>query len=106
MKKKSRTYSDLQDAVNRMPTRESCIVAGDLNGYIREGIQGNKEVIGCFSIGNRNAEGERIVDFCTRSISIIIYFFHIPREATNGHGIDGIQTMKHTKIYDKPGPSQ
>ena len=40
------------------------VLIGDFNGHIGSERDGVESVIGAFSVGNKNREGERILDFC------------------------------------------
>ena len=49
---------------------------GDLNGHL--GTKVVEDVVGCFGIGERNPEGELLIDFCRRNNMSIMntYFKH------------------------------
>ena len=49
-----------------------------MNGHVGQDRLGIENIIGAFSIGDRNREGERIIDFCRQnSFSIMnTYFKH------------------------------
>ena len=54
----------------------NAIIMGDLNGHVGTNRQGIARVIGEFSIGDRNPEGERVIDLCmTRDLSIMNTFY-------------------------------
>jgi exonuclease III len=67
---------NLQDTMDLLPNDSDILVLGDLNchiGSIRvEGVVGN------FGVGQRNDEGEQMIDFCVRnSLSVMnTYFQH------------------------------
>ena len=64
---KDQFYDDLQDLHDSMNCTENTMIMGDFNGHIgtdREGIEG---VIGAFSVGDKNDDGERLIDFCVRN---------------------------------------
>ena len=73
---KDEYYQALQETYDAVKYRDDVIIMGDWNGHIgveREGIEG---VIGAFSIGNRNTEGGRIIEFCTTNILAIMNTFY------------------------------
>ncbi|XP_076066023.1 uncharacterized protein LOC143039639 [Oratosquilla oratoria] len=51
---------------------------GDLNGHVGVDRDGYNNVVGGFAIGNRNREGERLLDFCVLNNLAIMntYFKH------------------------------
>ena len=53
-------YERLQETVDRAIYRDRLIVCGDWNGYIGEDRRGKEDIVGPFSIGTPNTEGERI----------------------------------------------
>lgn len=61
---KEEFWGMLDDAVTAVPLTEGLIVGGDLNGHIGTERRGYEEVMGVYSFGDRNREGETILDFC------------------------------------------
>ncbi|XP_076038003.1 uncharacterized protein LOC143023369 [Oratosquilla oratoria] len=53
------------------------VVIGDVNGHVGSDRGGVENVIGAHGIGNRNREGERVIDFCTmnNNLSIMNTFY-------------------------------
>ena len=49
--------------VSRLPQREGVIVGGDLNGHVGAAADGYDGVHGGMGYGDRNAAGERILEF-------------------------------------------
>ncbi|XP_039283900.1 uncharacterized protein LOC120351281 [Nilaparvata lugens] len=43
------------------------VVMGDFNAHVGSSRAGYEEVIGCFSYGTRNEEGEKLLDLCQRN---------------------------------------
>ena len=73
---KEEFYNCLQEVYEGVVCRENIIVLGDLNGHVGRERIGIQNVIGAFSIGNKNVEGERIIDFCVvNSLSIMNTFY-------------------------------
>ena len=67
-------YNDLQDTFDSLPTESEINIIGDLNGHV--GCDRVENVIGDFGVGERNEEGETLIDFCVRnSLSIMNTFF-------------------------------
>ena len=55
-------YGEMQETYENVRYGNTTVILGDWNGHVgRESLEG---VLGAFSIGNRNAEGSRITDFC------------------------------------------
>ena len=78
VREKEEFYENLQDTYEEAPFKENIIILGDLNGHIGTERTGIGNIIGAFSIGNRNNEGERLIDFCVlNSLSIMnTYYKH------------------------------
>ena len=57
-------YDDLLSVVPKLGIEELVLVAGDLNGHVGKFANGYEGVHGGFGYGNRNPEGERILEFC------------------------------------------
>jgi Reverse transcriptase (RNA-dependent DNA polymerase)/Endonuclease-reverse transcriptase len=74
-------YEELQELADRMPHRESLLIIGDLNGHIGKERSGCEAVTGAFSIGERNREGDRIVDFCIRNQMAVMNTFYKHQES-------------------------
>ena len=54
----------LDDTVSAIPALEGLIIGGDLNGQVGTERGGYEEVMGIYGFGDRNREGEYILDFC------------------------------------------
>ena len=54
-----------------MGDKELVLVAGDLNGHVGKTADGYEGVHGGFGYGNRNPEGERILEFCDATNMVI-----------------------------------
>ena len=57
----------LTNEIADVPESEVVIVAGDLNGHVGRERQGFEDVLGEFGIGQRNAEGEEILQLCQQN---------------------------------------
>ena len=56
--------------------RKNLIIIGDWNGHVGTDRLGVENIIGSFGVGERNAEGRRILDFClTQNLAIMNTFF-------------------------------
>ena len=64
---KDRFYEELQDTFDAMNCVENTVIMGDFNGHIGTNREGIEKVIGAFSVGDKNEDGERIIDFCVRN---------------------------------------
>lgn len=76
---KEEFYEALQDTMGNTPHRDKLLVMGDLNGHIGVDRTGCKGVIGAFSIGDRNRDNERIINFCYRNEPCVTNTFYIHR---------------------------
>lgn len=67
-------YDQLQDTVDILPTESDIIIIGDLNGHV--GATKVENVIGDFGVGEKNDEGEALIDFCMRNnLAVMNTFF-------------------------------
>ena len=64
-----------------MPYAENVIIIGDMNGHIGTDRTGIENILGAFSIGDRNREGENIIDFCVENQMSIMNTFYNQRES-------------------------
>ena len=58
-------YDNLLSVVSRISSREHLYICGDFNGHIGSKPEGYEGVHGGFGYGQRNEEGERILEFAT-----------------------------------------
>lgn len=57
-----------------MPYGDNIIILGDLNGHVGQNRTGTENVLGAFSVGDRNGEG--IIDFFIQNqLSVMNTFF-------------------------------
>ena len=71
----------LQEVKDSVPYTDNVLIIGDLNGHVGQDRTGIENVIGAFSIGNRNREGENIVDFCVQNQMSIMNSFYKHRDS-------------------------
>ena len=57
-------YSEIKGVVDMSKYRDNLIVLGDWNGNVGINRLGVENVLGSFGVGEGNAEGSRILDFC------------------------------------------
>lgn len=71
-------YNSLQDVTESAKYRENVIIMGDWNGHVGHDREGVRDVVGAHGLGDRNADGSRIIDFCIlNGLSIMnTYFKH------------------------------
>ena len=109
-------YNDLQTVKDKIPSREQCIVMGDLNAKVGEGAD-LECGIGLHGHGKRNARGEMLAAFCkANSLTITNTLFSHPQRRrytwispldTSRHQIDYIMvnsTYKNTVINSRSRP--
>ncbi|BHF67063.1 hypothetical protein SprV_0301008600 [Sparganum proliferum] len=59
--------SQLQALFKRPPSRDLLIVAGDWNGQTGHGDPTKSHLLGCFGLGSRGENGERLLNFADRN---------------------------------------
>ena len=69
-------YSEIKGVVDMSKYRDNLIVLGDWNGNVGINRLGVENVLGSFGVGEGNAEGSRILDFClSQKLAIANTFF-------------------------------
>ena len=61
---KDNFYEQLQTVVDSVHKHDILLVMGGLNAKIGEDNEGYENIIGSHGVGERNDNGERLVDFC------------------------------------------
>ena len=61
---KDNFYEQLQTVVDSVHKHDILLVMGDLNAKVGEDNEGYDNIIGSHGVGERNDNGERLVDFC------------------------------------------
>ena len=61
---KDNFYEQLQTVVDSVYKHDTLLVMGDLNAKVGEDNKGYENIIGSHGVGERNDNGERLVDFC------------------------------------------
>ena len=61
---KEKFWNEFDDEIKQIPEEDMVWIGGDLNGHIGKDKSGYEEVHGGVGYGERNAEGERILEFC------------------------------------------
>jgi len=56
-------YNQVDDGLRKIPHRDVCVVVGDWNAKIGSDNTGWQHVMGQFGVGQRNARGERLLQF-------------------------------------------
>ena len=73
-------YGQLQDTLDRIPSKDMLLVIGDWNAKIGH-CHTKSKIIGNFGLGERNERGDRLEDFCQANDMIVgnTFFQHHPR---------------------------
>ncbi|XP_046862544.1 uncharacterized protein LOC124456042 [Xenia sp. Carnegie-2017] len=74
---KQRFWNQLEEVTTNVKETEQLIVVGDLNGHIgRERVEGFERCHGGKSIGRRNEEGDKILDYArSKDLAVVNTFF-------------------------------
>ena len=64
-------WEDMDRDLNEMPADERLVIGGDMNGHVGRNKEGIKRIHGGWGVGERNAEGERVVD-CAMSFDLAV----------------------------------
>ena len=73
---KEEFYRQLQEVKDSVPYAENIVIMGDLNGHVGQDRTGIENIIGSFSVGERNREGESIVNFCLQNNMSVMNTFY------------------------------
>ena len=64
-------WEDMDRDLNEMPADERLVIGGDMNGHVGRNKEGVERIHGGWGVGERNAEGERVVD-CAMSFDLAV----------------------------------
>ncbi|XP_063849979.1 craniofacial development protein 2-like [Scylla paramamosain] len=81
LREKEQFYETLQEMTETIRHHENVTVMGDMNGHVGQNRDGVEHVIGEFSIGERNQEGERIIDYCVMNNMSIMNTYYKHQES-------------------------
>ena len=54
----------MDDSIGNIPENEILVIGGDLNRHVGRGRNGFEDVMGIDGYGERNADGENILEIC------------------------------------------
>ncbi|KAK3540495.1 hypothetical protein QTP70_032457 [Hemibagrus guttatus] len=80
LEEKERFWSELDEAMESIPTGERVVIGADFNGHVGEGNRGDEEVMGKFGVKERNLEGQMVVDFAKRMDMAVVNTYFQKRE--------------------------
>ena len=66
---KTSFYRELQETLDNTPNKDVVYIMGDWNAKV--GRTESSSAVGKFSLGERNEEGERMVDFCEQNELVV-----------------------------------
>ena len=73
---KDEFWRQLDEEVITVPEEEALMIGGDLNGHVGRDNQSLERIHGGWAVGDRNLEGERIIDFCVAfDMAVVNTFF-------------------------------
>ena len=77
---KEEFWTDMDELVRGLPVEERIVIAADLNGHVGERNAGDEKVMGSFGVGNRNHEGQMVVDFAKGTDMALVNTFYKKKE--------------------------
>ena len=87
-------WERFEEEVARVPSVEGVIIGGDLNGHIGANREGFTEIMGPYGYGNKNREGETILEFCkNQNLRILNSFFKKDKNKTVTYVSGGAETQ-------------
>ena len=73
---KNSFWEEMDQELRAIPSRERVIIGGDLNGHLGSSRNGIDRVHGGWGVGDRNEEGERVIDFAVAfDLALVNTFF-------------------------------
>ncbi|XP_063859148.1 craniofacial development protein 2-like [Scylla paramamosain] len=64
-------WSEVEEVIQDIPREERIVIGPHFNGHIGEGNNGDEDVMGKYGVGERNAEGQMVVD-CAKRMEIAL----------------------------------
>ena len=80
LEEKEEFWSELDEIMESVPREERVVIGADLNGHVGRGNRGDEEVMGGYGVGERNAEGQMVVDFAKRMGMAVVNTYFGKRE--------------------------
>ncbi|KAK3523529.1 hypothetical protein QTP70_001897 [Hemibagrus guttatus] len=80
LEEKEKSWSELDEVMESIPTGERVVIGADFNGHVGEGNTGDEEVMGKFGVKERNLEGQMVVDFAKRMDMAVVNTYFQKRE--------------------------
>ena len=74
-------YDSLQTVISELPDKEIVIPCGDWNGHVGREAAGYEGVHGGSGYGERNADGDRVLEFAVANDSVIGNTFFVKRDS-------------------------
>lgn len=92
-------YKDLQNTYNTHCNNSLLLLVGDFNSHVGK-QQCGEQFMGAYSVGSRNANGQRLINFLTDNNLYInsTHFQHPSRHITTWSGLTQNKTPLHTQI--------
>lgn len=77
IEEKEAFWREMDELVESIPRSERVVIGADFNGHVGSGNVGDERVMGIHGFGERNAEGQMIVDFANRmEMAMLNTYFH------------------------------
>ena len=59
-------WDDIDEVVESISRQERVVIGADFNGHVGKRNRGDEDVMGAYGVNERNAIGQRVVDFAKR----------------------------------------
>ena len=80
MEEKEAFWEEIDELMESIPRSERVVIGADFNGHVGSGNVGDERVMGTHGFGERNAEGQMIVDFASRMEMAVLNTYFDKRE--------------------------
>ena len=101
---KDKFWEEMDNAMVCIPNEERMFIGADLNGHVGEGNADCKDIMGVHGFGTRNAGGERIVEFASRtSMAVLNTYFTKKDEHKITYKSGGRKTQIDYMLYRRKG---
>ncbi|XP_063888879.1 uncharacterized protein LOC135115795 [Scylla paramamosain] len=77
---KEEFWSEVEEVIQNIPREERIVIRANFNGHIGEENNGDEDVMGKYGVGEKNAEGQLVVDCAKRMEMALVNTYLKKRE--------------------------
>ena len=95
LEEKERFWRDMDELLEGVPIEERVLLGADFNAHVGEGNQGDAEVMGKHGFGQRNDEGQKVVDFAKSGDMAVVNTYYMKKAE---HSITHKSGRRNTQV--------